>query len=404
MPALAAAQAGAAATEDAPGGAAPVKVTIYWGADCPHCFDERTFLAGLEGKYPSLVIEEYEVWEHPDNLAQLRAKAAEMGFDATGTPITIMGDQHWIGFTSNTAREIEAAVVAALEGRAPDVTVRSAVVEMPLVGEIDLGSSSLLMAAIVIGFVDGVNPCSLWVLSVLLAIVLHSGSRGRVLVVGTTFLLVTTAMYGLYMTGLYSALDYVGQLKWIRLVVGVVALVFGLIHLKDYFWFKEGISLSIDDKRKPGLYKQMRDVARADRSVPAVLGGTVVLAVGVSLLETPCTAGLPLLWTSLLASQGVALATAMALFGVYMFVFLLDELALFVAAVITLRAARVQEEHGRVLKLVSGAVMVTLAVSMIVLPSALESVLGTVQVFGVAAAVVAVVLALSWMKTSFTAR
>jgi len=380
--------------------AGQVTVYFYYGIDCQHCADERPLLDGLRAAYPGLVVEEFEVWRSGENLDRLRQHAAELGFTASSTPVTIIGDRHWVGFDSAMGRQIQAAVDAAMGGQAFGSS-DEAIVDVPFVGEVDVAHSSLLVSALIIGFIDGVNPCSLWVLSVLLAIVLHSGSRGRVISVGVTFLVVTTAMYALYMAGMYSALDYIGELKWIRVGVALVALVFGSIHLKDYFWFKQGPSLSIDDTQKPGLYKRMRAVGDMDRSIPAVLAGTVALAVGVSLLETPCTAGLPLLWTNLLASQGVGLAGAIPLFGAYMFVFLLDELAIFIAAVITLRAAKVQEEHGRILKLLSGSVMVSLAVAMVLRPTLLESVTGTVWVFGLAFAVTALVWALSWMIRVF---
>jgi cytochrome c biogenesis protein CcdA len=128
----------------------------------------------------------------------------------------------------------------------------------------------------------------------------------------------------------------------------------------------------------------MRTLSTPDQSLPALLGGTAVLAVGVSLLETPCTAGLPLLWTSLLADQGVPRAEAVALFAVYLLVFLIDELLLFGAAVITMRATRVQERHGRALKILAGSVLVTLAVTMIAAPQALTSPVGTMVVFALA--------------------
>jgi cytochrome c biogenesis protein CcdA len=260
---------------------------------------------------------------------------------------------------------------------------------VPIVGPVSLDSTSLVVATLAIGFVDGINPCSLWVLSVLLAIVLHGGSRGRVALVGSTFLVVTAAMYGLYIVGFYNALDYASRLDWIALVVAAVALTFGALQIKDGLAPGTGPSLSISTSRRPGLYRRMRAVASPDKGVLPVLAGTIVLAVGVSLLETPCTAGLPLLWTNLLAQQGVPTSTAIALFALYMAVFLLDELILFGVAVFALRATKIQESHGRLLKLIAGSVMVTLAATMILAPDALTTLVGTVLVFAVAALLVA---------------
>jgi cytochrome c biogenesis protein CcdA len=252
------------------------------------------------------------------------------------------------------------------------------------VGTVDLGGSSLILSTLLIGFADGINPCSLWVLAVLLAIVLHSGSRGHVAIVGSTFLIVTAGMYGLYIVGMYSALDYAGQLAWIRAAVAVVALVFGVLQLKDGFAPGVGPSLSIPASRRPRIYRAMRGVARPSRGLAATIAATAALAVGVSLLETPCTAGLPLLWTSMLAEQAVPAAAAIGLFVVYMAVFLVDELVLFGSAVITMRARHLQAHEGRALKIVSGSLLVVLAVVMLVAPHAMADLGSSLLVFAAA--------------------
>ena len=112
-----------------------------------------------------------------------------------------------------------------------------------------------------------------------------------------------------------------------------------------------------------------------------------------SLAETPCTAGLPLLWTDMLSSRDVSGAGTAVLFGLYLLVFLLDELALFAIAVVALRSVKMQEHHGRALQLLSGTLMVALALTMVVAPQWLESVTGTSAVFVAAGLVVAAVLA-----------
>ncbi len=368
----------------------PVELVLFYGAGCPHCHAEIEFLHGLQERWPDLVITAYEVWGNEANRAYFAEIAGEHGVEARAVPGTFVGDRAWIGFSDAIGADIETVVAALLTGAEPPEPA-PATVDVPFVGAVDVGDRSLVAATVLIGFVDGVNPCSLWVLSMLLALVLHSGSRGRVLAVGSVFLLITSALYGLYMLGAYSALDYAGDARWIRIAVAVVAGTFGILHLKEYVTDR-GPSLTMADGRKPALYRRMRRLAGTDRSLPAVLAGTATLAVGVSLLETPCTAGLPLLWTNLLAERGVPVAGAVLLFLIYLAVFLLDELVLFGAAVLTLRATKLQESHGRALQLVSGTLMITLAGAMLVAPELLESVTGTLAVFGGAGAVVALVL------------
>jgi hypothetical protein len=171
-----------------------------------------------------------------------------------------------------------------------------------------------------------------------------------------------------------------------------VALAFGIINLKDYFWFKRGISLSIPERGKPWIYRRLRAVSDAGESLPVALGGTAFLAVGVSVLETPCTAGYPLLWSNLLATNEVGVAGAIPLFALYMAVFLFDELVVFGVAVVAMRSMKLDEGKGRVLKLVGGTVMVVLAATLILFPEAMTSVAGAVGVFAVATVVVLVIL------------
>jgi glutaredoxin len=216
---------------------APVTLILFHGEGCPHCAAEREFLTELSAAYPDLVIEQYEVWNDAANRDLLMQTAARLGFDPSGVPVTVIGDEVWIGYADSIGEEITAAVEAGLRASStapspsgaaavepPPVNASETVVDVPVLGAVDVSSSSLLVTTLVIGFVDGVNPCSLWVLSLLLAMVLNRGSRGRVLIVGSTFLAVTAAMYALYIFGFYSALDYVGGLSWIRYFVAAIAM------------------------------------------------------------------------------------------------------------------------------------------------------------------------------------
>ena len=141
----------------------------------------------------------------------------------------------------------------------------------------------------------------------------------------------------------------------------------------------------------------LRSISVDARSLPLALAGTVVLAAGVSVLETPCTAGYPLLWANILAEQQVGMAEAVPLFLLYMAIFLLDELVVFGAAVVAMRATKLEERAGRVLRLVGGSVMIVLAATLILAPEALSSLAGSIAVFGVAGAIVLVVLAVEWI-------
>ncbi|GAA4397565.1 membrane protein [Fodinibacter luteus] len=350
-----------------------VVLQLFWGDGCPHCAAEKEWLEQAVEDHPGLVVEQFEVWGDADNQQLFLRTADELGFEPSGVPTTVIGERYWVGWSDTVRDEIAAEVERTLSAGTDPVPTdqpSTASVDVPLVGPVEVGSGSLVLSTLVIGFVDGVNPCSLWVISVLLAIVVRSASRRRVLLVGSTFLAVTAAMYAAYMAGIYSAMGVIGHLGAVQVVVAVVAGVFGAINVKDYVAFRKGVSLTIPESSKPGIYARVRTAAGRRELLPA-LGATVVLAVAVSLLETPCTAGFPVLWTGLLEANGVSTAQAAGLFGLYMAPFLLDELVVFGLAVATMRATKVQERHGRLLKLVAGTLMLALAGTVLVAPEAM---------------------------------
>lgn len=382
-----------------------VPVYFFWGDGCPHCATQKVFLEQLTADHPNVIVYDFEVYNVPENRPLMTAMATAFGRPVTGVPMTFIGDEVWVGYSDAMGRQMRAAVERYGAYAAPDPVDRVApelrdqlappppsppqdggelLLDVPLVGSVDVAHQALWLSTALIAFVDGFNPCSLWVLALLLAVVVNTRSRRRVLLVGFTFLLVTALTYGLFIVGLFSIFSYVAFLTWIRVLVASLALGFALINIKDYFAYKRGISLSIDDAQKPGIYKRIRGIMRAEASLAATLSATAGMALGITLVELPCTAGLPVLWTTLLADAGIGVGGFALLLALYILVYLSIELVIFGAVVVTMRASRLEEREGRILKLVGGTVMLALALVLLFWPTLLESIGGTLAVFGVA--------------------
>lgn len=415
-----------------------IYIYFFWGDGCPHCAEAKPFLAGLAQRFPRVQIRDFEVWYHPENRDPFIRMAAKFGFEPSGVPTIFIGDRYWVGYARDPiGKEIEAYVgtcllsgcpdagagifsaaapptpvpavaqapaeaapaapaapdpAAAAPNPSPAAPARSSTLTLPLIGPVDLATQSLALSTAIIAFVDGFNPCSLWVLSVLLALTLHTGSRKKVLIIGLVFLTVTSLVYVLFIAGLFTMFTIVSFAPWIRAVVALLALFFAAVNIKDYFWYKEGISFTISDEKKPGLYRSMRRVLNAGESMPALIGATVAMSAGASLVEFSCTAGFPVLWTNLLASQGVAVLTFVALLVLYMVIYQVDELAIFLTAVFSLRASKLEEKHGRILKLIGGTLMLTLAAVMLINPNLMSSVGSALLIFVIAFGAAALIL------------
>ncbi|TVQ49386.1 MAG: thioredoxin [Gammaproteobacteria bacterium] len=369
---------------------------VFHGEGCPHCDEQAGFLDSLEARYPALRIERYEIWRTGEHHALFRSLAQAHGVRAGSVPSVFIGGEVLIGDSPRIRAELLARVVTCLEQGCADPREQLAPVSpapsqgrlsLPGVGDINLANQPLLLATVLIAVVDGFNPCSLWVLTLLLALVVQLGSRARVLLVGITFLVTTAAVYGLFILGLFGTLAYVLYHDWVRWAVAVLAAGFALINIKDYFWFRQGPSLTIPDSRKPWIYRRMRALREARLSIPAVLGATVVMALGIALVELPCTAGFPVVWSSLVAAAQPTPGEFAGLLGLYLLVYLGLELVVLGVALVTLRMGRLAERHGQVLKLVGGVVMLALAGVLVLAPALMNELQGVLLIFLAALAV-----------------
>ena len=372
---------------------------VFWSLGCPVCIRQKPWIEGLEARFPGLQVVEMELSRSDRFHALFQEMAEARGVSATYVPTLMLGPRAWVGDTPAQRTEIEAAIAAVLAGEEL-VPHAGDSLRVPVLGEIDPAAASVLGLTVLIAFVDGFNPCSLWVLTLLLGMVIASGSRRRVAVVGISFLLTTALIYGAFIAGLFSVLAFAFALPWVRWAVALFALGFGLVSIKDYFWYGRGITFSIPEGQKPGIYQRLRRLRQQDLSTPALIGATVAMAAGIALVELPCTAGFPVVWSGILADRGVGGAGFLGFLAVYVLIYLSVELAIFAIAVTSMSLGRMGEHHGRALKLLGGAVMVALAGALALRPELMEDLTGSMLLFGAALGLAALVILAHRMKVA----
>ncbi|MGE0159877.1 MAG: NrdH-redoxin [Gemmatimonadales bacterium] len=355
----------------------PVDLLVFVGHGCPHCERALVWLADLSERRPDLRADVHDVVRDPEAMAALRRLATERGLAAVSVPtFVVRGDRVLVGFTS---AETTGGMLESLlgdeqpeDGRGPAAATEVGpldrpTIEVPLIGVVALDDVGLAAFTVVLGLLDGFNPCAMWVLLFLLSMLVGVGSRARMAMIGGVFVLVSGLVYYAFMAAWLNAFLFLGMSRWIQVTLGGVALALGGLNLKDFFWMGRGPSLGIPEAAKPTIYARVRRVVTAER-LGAALGTATVLALLVNVVELLCTAGLPALYTRILTLHELSRLEYHAYLLLYDLFYMLDDALMLGIAVVTLSHHRLQRREARWLKLLSGAVMLGLGVVLLVQP------------------------------------
>lgn len=363
-------------------------VELFSRSDCPHCVGARAYLSDLQAERPDLTVRIVDVVQDHGALARLEAVAVGNGVTSVAVPAFHVRGRLVVGWAGRevTGRRVEALLdglseggdVASGEGCAATAEVAACeapplreVVELPFLGRVDAQALGLPLFTIVVGLLDGFNPCAMWTLLLLLSLLVRLGSRLRMLLVAGTFVMVSGLVYFAFMAAWLNVFLLVSLTREIQVALGAVAILAGLIGLKDAVAFRRGPSLSIPNPVKPRLYARIGRIVRAP-GLPAMLAGVAVLAILVNSVELLCTAGLPAVYTQVLTSHALPAWHNYLYLGLYQIFYMLDDTLMLVVAVTTLSSRRLQQREGRWLKLVSGGALLLLGGALLVRPELLH--------------------------------
>jgi hypothetical protein len=243
----------------------------------------------------------------------------------------------------------------------------SEAIDVPLFGALSVRELGLPVFTLVIGLLDGFNPCAMWLLLFLLSLLVNLRSRAKMLLIGGTFVAVSGLAYFAFMAAWLNVFLFIGFSRMVQVALGGIAGLVGAINVKEFFAFHKGISLSIPEAAKPGLYSRVRRILQAE-NLAGALAAVIVLAVLVNMIELLCTAGFPAVYTQILTLRQLPWWEYYAYLGLYNLAYMLDDSLMLTVAVVTLGHHKLQEREGRWLKLVSGVVMLGLAVVLIARP------------------------------------
>jgi hypothetical protein len=294
------------------------------------------------------------------------------------------------------------AASPATAARAPDGSPASATgrasgsgpVAVPVLGAVDLERWSLPLLTVTLAGLDAFNPCAFFVLLFLLSLLVHARSRTRMLVIGGVFVLFSGLVYFAFMAAWLNVFLWLGELQAITAGAGLLAIVIGAVNTKDYFYFRRGVSLSIPESAKPGLFRRMREVATSGSLGPMLIG-TVLLAIVANSYELLCTAGFPMVYTRALTLHDLGTVGYYGYVALYNVIYVVPLALIVLAFTYTLGSRKLSEHEGRVLKLVSGYMMLGLGIVLLTAPDLLVNALASLAVLASALLAAALTVGLS---------
>jgi len=347
----------------------PPEIYFFYSTTCPHCKAEKEFLSELKQKYPEVEIKEYEVIYNTENqkiLKDFYEKYEVPLSERRGVPVTFTPTKYFIGFSKEIGQEIENCLKECI-GQGQSSGPQK--IKIPFLGEVEISKLSLPVLAVVFGALDGFNPCAMWILIFLIALLINTKSRARIWLVGGTFIFTSGLFYFLILAAWLNLFFAIGYVNYTRIFIGLFAIGFGILQLREFIYYQPGVCKVLG--LKPKLQQRFTDKAEKIVASPvtfAMLGGVILLAIGVNLIEFFCSAGLPAIFTRVLALNNLNVLSYYFYLLLYTIVFMLDDMIIFALAIITLRKIGFTEKYARWSTLIGGLLIFILGILLIFRP------------------------------------
>jgi hypothetical protein len=356
------------------------QISFFFHPQCPHCREEKKFIPYMQAKYPEIVWASYDT-SRPENRKLLASLAAKSGYPARqlGVPMTFIGPYVISGYKSaeTTGVRIEKAIRAYLHDdpslypEAERTSRARESLDLPFVGEIRLADYSLPALAIIIGLVDGFNPCAMWVLVYLISLIVSINDRRKVWLLVGTFVLSSGVLYFLFMTAWLNVFLLMGYLHTLTLVIGLAALGAGVLSVREFIRTRGQLVCKIGD-----VESKKRTMGRIERIVNSPLTwfsviSIIALAFIVNSIEFACSAALPAIFTHTLSLRHLPTLEYYGYILLYDLFFMLDDLAIFSLAVLALDTT-VGTRYAGYCKIIGGTVLIGLGAVMVFWPELLR--------------------------------
>lgn len=393
-----------------------INIHLFYGNGCPHCAAEEEFLSDYLKDRPDVKLYKYEIWYDSNNQELLSKVQKEMGTtNKNGVPFTVIGKKTIVGYADGvTDEQIKDAInyylnndyrdyAGEITGKVKKAEVKEDTtkdesktedkkenkiekaddikdsnqtdenVTVPVLGKINAKKVSLPILAVVLGFVDGFNPCAMWILIFLITMLFNMKDRKKMWILGLTFILTSGIVYLMFMLAWLNLATFISKIAFIRLLIAVIALVVGLINVYKYIDSlkkkDEGCDV-VDKKDRKKIMEKIISITHEKKFIIALLG-VMVLAASVNIIELMCSIGIPLLFTQILAMNNLSTFSYMIYMFIYIFFFLIDDIVIFVISMVTLKVTGLSTKYTKYSHLIGGIIMLIIGLLLIIKPELL---------------------------------
>ncbi|MEI8360607.1 MAG: hypothetical protein WCG01_00530 [bacterium] len=377
--------------------AAPLPVDVYFfnGAGCPHCAKEEVFLSELV-KSGAIKLHSFEVWHNQDNAELMGKVGKALNVRTSGVPLTIVGNKYVIGFDSKdlVGKEL-LGLIALQEKNANGANIvsniiankdfvtqtnnydvdRSKIIDskvaIPFLGQISAASISLPILTIIVGLLDSLNPCAMWVLLFLIGILLNMNDRKKMWLLGAVFLISSALAYFVFLAAWLNIYQFMSYIRWINYLIAALAIGTGLFSFWD-FWVNRngGCDISGNPTRRKLIMDKIKNFAQNESFFVAMFGLAAVGA-GVNMIELLCSAGLPAVYIPILTATAKTKIVYYLYLFVYCFFYILPQLIIFIIAMFSLKQVALGSRVTRWFSLVSAVLMITVGMLLLFRPNLL---------------------------------
>ena len=372
-----------------------VNIYLFYSDTCPHCADEDKLLKEVLSKNDNVKLYKYEIGDSKNS--KLLEEVAEL-FDTkvSGVPFTVIGNKVYKGFSFENSKSKFLATIDYYSKYGYDDIVGKHIgdielpkypvketdpiiseyiddytnfkIKVPLIGTIETKKLTLPVISILIGLVDGFNPCAMWVLLFLISMLIGMKDKKRMIILGSTFLTSSALIYLLIMLAWLDVATLLLSINYVRVIIGLIAIIGSLINITSYFKHRKDNGCNvINDKKRHKVFAKVKKFTH-EKSLLLAIIGVMALAISVNIVELACSAGLPVMFIQILSMNSLTFIEEFSYIVLYMIFFLLDDIIVFLIAVKTMEVTGFSTKYGHISKLVGGILLLIIGILLIFKP------------------------------------